>query len=281
MGMLNWSLRRNKAKCHEVSESVMNGPEAPQHREIKPVWVYLIVTLAFASIMTIGRAYRTDDMDVFLRSALWLVVCGLIVSQVLLLDHWISCTARWLKNRWISGGLSIAATTVLMAVELDLLKHTPLLPKEHDPFLEFVMFMFAPVLVMGVLVLTLKWRLDWYGIGISKPAVEAASAGTQELATLHEWPETRICWVNAQEHYLRIQTQDQEHFIRGRMRDAVLRLADADGLQVHRSWWVAGDEIEHVKKTGRDYQLTLRSGRIVPVARSRVSNLRAKGWLAK
>jgi DNA-binding LytR/AlgR family response regulator len=54
-----------------------------------------------------------------------------------------------------------------------------------------------------------------------------------------------------------------------RMRDAVAELRGVDGIQVHRSWWVARKSIRAVEGTSRALRLELANGLVVPVARDR------------
>jgi DNA-binding LytR/AlgR family response regulator len=63
------------------------------------------------------------------------------------------------------------------------------------------------------------------------------------------------------------------------MRDAVGRLAGADGMQVHRSWWVARKAVSEARREGRDVILVLADGREAPVGRDRLRALQAGGWL--
>ena len=80
-------------------------------------------------------------------------------------------------------------------------------------------------------------------------------------------------------HYVRVIGEAREELILMRMRDAIERLDNADGLRVHRSWWVAKDAVASVRRDGRAAILTLRSGHEVPVARDMMPQLRAAGWL--
>jgi DNA-binding LytR/AlgR family response regulator len=53
-----------------------------------------------------------------------------------------------------------------------------------------------------------------------------------------------------------------------RLQDAVAALQAADGLQVHRSHWVATNAVaQHRRVQGRDF-LVLKSGDEIPVSRS-------------
>ena len=49
------------------------------------------------------------------------------------------------------------------------------------------------------------------------------------------------------------------------------------GLQIHRSWWVALDRIARIDREGRDYVVRLDSGVRIPVGRSRIAALKARG----
>ncbi len=53
-----------------------------------------------------------------------------------------------------------------------------------------------------------------------------------------------------------------------RFSDALRDLSSADGVQVHRSHWVAHTAIAEVFRDGSNLRLRLKSGDIVPVSRS-------------
>jgi DNA-binding LytR/AlgR family response regulator len=56
-------------------------------------------------------------------------------------------------------------------------------------------------------------------------------------------------------------------------------MAEIDGLQVHRSWWVARSAVTAALVDGRKHSLRLTNGLDVPVSRASVAKLRALGWL--
>ncbi|MEO6199378.1 MAG: LytTR family DNA-binding domain-containing protein [Sphingomicrobium sp.] len=64
-----------------------------------------------------------------------------------------------------------------------------------------------------------------------------------------------------------------------RMADAVRELDGMDGARVHRSWWVARDAVTGRNRDGRNLRLELAGGIEAPVARDRLRELRASGWL--
>ncbi|AXI47655.1 hypothetical protein C1J03_17570 [Sulfitobacter sp. SK012] len=77
-----------------------------------------------------------------------------------------------------------------------------------------------------------------------------------------------ILWVEAQEHYVRITTQHESRLVLARFSDIVRDLSTKDGLQVHRSHWVAKSAIVNEQKSGQNLILVLSTGDTVPVSRS-------------
>ena len=85
--------------------------------------------------------------------------------------------------------------------------------------------------------------------------------------------------LEMEDHYVRVHTTAGSTLVLMRMGDAVAELARVDGLRVHRSWWAARSAVQEVARTGRTVLLRLSNGLEVPVARDRVAELRARGWL--
>ncbi|MEW4449006.1 LytTR family DNA-binding domain-containing protein [Qipengyuania sp. JC766] len=85
--------------------------------------------------------------------------------------------------------------------------------------------------------------------------------------------------LEMEDHYVRAHTALGSELVLIRMRDAVAELDGIAGEQVHRSWWVARDAVEDVKRDGRNVRLVLANGIDAPVSRARVSELRDRGWI--
>ena len=84
--------------------------------------------------------------------------------------------------------------------------------------------------------------------------------------------------VEAVDHYLRIHTRVGETLIHMRMSDAIEKLQGADGLQVHRSWWVARPAVVGQRRSGAKLSLVLGNGIVVPVSRTFLMAVRKIGW---
>ena len=85
--------------------------------------------------------------------------------------------------------------------------------------------------------------------------------------------------LKGEDHYVRVIGAGREELVLMRMRDAIERLGEADGLRVHRSWWVARDAVVAVRRDGRTAIITLIGNHQAPVARDMMPQLRAAGWL--
>ena len=64
-----------------------------------------------------------------------------------------------------------------------------------------------------------------------------------------------------------------------RLADAVDLLANAAGLQVHRSWWVVRDGVQEVKRENGKAVLRLKSGASAPVSRTYQKAAREAGLI--
>lgn len=249
--------------------------------------------VCLAVIFTVSGAYDTDGLSVPHRFCLWLTVSGLIVFQAAAIDEGLCKVAPAARFQLVVGAAAVVLTVLLMTIELHLLKYTPLLPKEPDPFLEFLVFVTPPVAIIAGLVVFMRAQLcpasqlrETMGESFAPPGRIAARpliAGLlpppQRSAVVFEsWPDAPVTAVRAYDHYLEVWNGEERSFIRGRMKDAVMHLRAEKGLQVHRSWWVAQCAVDRVEREGRDVSLVLTCGTRVPVGRSRIKALRAAGW---
>ncbi len=84
--------------------------------------------------------------------------------------------------------------------------------------------------------------------------------------------------VSSEDHYLRVHTDRGEELILMRLSDAMRELDGADGLQTHRSWWVAREGVASVSRDNGKQTLELKSGASVPVSRSFAKAVKDAGF---
>jgi DNA-binding LytR/AlgR family response regulator len=64
-----------------------------------------------------------------------------------------------------------------------------------------------------------------------------------------------------------------------RLRDAMALIGELEGMQVHRSWWVARTAVEDVLRDGRNIRLKLARDVEAPVARAKIADLKDARWI--
>jgi len=88
-----------------------------------------------------------------------------------------------------------------------------------------------------------------------------------------------VC-LQMEDHYVRIHTDQGSDLVLMPLAKAMAQLNGLEGLQVHRSWWVARRAVAGVVEDGRNLRLRLTNGLEAPVARANVAKLKAAGWIA-
>ena len=110
------------------------------------------------------------------------------------------------------------------------------------------------------------------------PATDPTSADPRDRLS-PRLGRTVLC-LQVEDHYVRVHTSQGSTLVLMSLSQAIAGLKDIEGVQTHRSWWVARAAITGVVEDGRNLRLQLVGGLEAPVSRSRVGLLRQEGWLA-
>ena len=114
-------------------------------------------------------------------------------------------------------------------------------------------------------------------------SADAVSPAASEVALLTRLParsRAELLHLRMQDHYVEVHTAAGSELLLLRFRDALHEVEGVDGLQVHRSHWVARDAVAKVeRRRGGRVVLRLVNGSKVPVSRSFAPELRSKGWI--
>ncbi len=130
--------------------------------------------------------------------------------------------------------------------------------------------------------LSLCWILYFVGRLGAATWAPTGSTKTREVRFMRRIPNAiagELLCLKMEDHYLRIHTTTGSDLTLLRMQDAVSELEGADGMQVHRSYWVARAAVDRVEKTGRKTALVLKNGLSVPVSDNFLPAVREAGWL--
>ena len=184
---------------------------------------------------------------------------GAISSELLTPLVWSKRTEDWstpLKIGLLAAAISLPITAVLV-----LLNRGPI-------GLEGLAIQYSYVLVISLIITTGMYVAETAKSGPS----DAVAANDPEKTFMNRLPvkyrTADLYAVASEDHYLRVYTSLGSDLILMRLADAVRELANADGYQVHRSWWVARSAIQDEKKENGRSLLLLPDGTEVPVSRS-------------
>ena len=99
------------------------------------------------------------------------------------------------------------------------------------------------------------------------------------MARLSERARGEPLHLRMQDHYIEVHTSRGMEMVLLRFRDALQEVEGVDGMQVHRSHWVARAAVDGVERRAGRVTLRLVNGTRVPVSRSFAPALRARGWI--
>ena len=112
-----------------------------------------------------------------------------------------------------------------------------------------------------------------------EPAASSIPASNPLLDALPAELGSDVIALEMEDHYVRVHTALGSELVLMRLRDAMAHVADIEGRQTHRSWWVARGAVEDVTREGRNVRLVLARGIEAPVSRAQVTELKDAGWI--
>lgn len=96
------------------------------------------------------------------------------------------------------------------------------------------------------------------------------------LSRLKKYPNAQhILSLVAQDHYVEITTELGSELCLIRLSDAISEVAPIDGIQIHRSIWVAKSAIKKVNANSFKAEVMLMNGNVLKVSQSRVNELKS------
>ena len=144
-----------------------------------------------------------------------------------------------------------------------------------------------PLFLAGVYGYRFVTGVDWFGYGArdtepevntvreagaevqAKPEAKVLVSPTVGLIEGTRLPSSaRLIAVKAEQHYIKIWSDQGTDLVRYRFRDLAKNLRGYKGSQVHRSWWVNLDEVQSHRQVGRKMELIIDANLTVPVSLS-------------
>ncbi len=260
----------------QASNSETAGAKAPLARTILK---YAGVALGLGVLFAWFGVYQTAVFPLPERIAYWTSLMGVgmvasVVANPLVSERWLPRAHPAIQIAAISALISVPITIGLAIIEM-LGDGTVASPGWWG--LQYVYVIALSAVMTSLAWVVTKWR-DGQKAPIAAPA--AAPAGSAFADRLPVRLRSALVYaVSAEDHYLRVQTSLGETMILMRLADAVRELAGLEGLQTHRSWWVAKQGLADVSRGDGKVMLKLKSGAEAPVSRTYQKAVRDAGWL--
>ena len=124
---------------------------------------------------------------------------------------------------------------------------------------------------LNVMILLLSGTQPSMTAATTRPNVSAPQAALAQprlLSRLTPSVQAPLVALRATDHYTEVTTEQGSQTILLRLADAIREAAPTDGLQVHRSHWVARRHIAALRREKGRIILTLSNGRDIPVSRT-------------
>ncbi|ABI77148.1 LytTr DNA-binding domain protein [Hyphomonas neptunium ATCC 15444] len=235
----------------------------------------LAIFCVIGAFLTVIRPYNaTGDLPLWITYLFW---TGLIVLGSYTADLTLAGLRRYRPEFPLLAMLFIVSLTTTLAVSLAIIGIERLAYGRFIP-LPYLPRLLGLVWVIAAAMTAVGYMLERSVLAPPPEPVEGASPAETFLSRLPvKYRTAELYAVSAEDHYLRIHTSFGEELILMRLADAMRELAEADGLQVHRSWWVAKGAVRDTVRQNGKLSLVLASGKKAPVSRTFLPAVKAAG----
>jgi len=242
--------------------------------EWRRIAIELLLLVAIGLLMAVLGPYRSLDLPPLRRTIYWLlaIIDGGAIG--ILIDFAIR---KRIRGFW----RAVLGVAILMTPPVTLFVWTlnaGMLGQKVGPgglsTLGWQVFVIA-LLVMAVRALLWRRAIETRTV-VMPPLPEAERAFRMRLSAKRRG--ARLIAIEAEDHYVRIHTDQGSELLTMRFSDALMELGQVHGHQLHRSWWAAGDAIEEVRWQRGSGEARLAGGLTAPVSRSFAASLRDAGW---
>jgi len=206
-----------------------------------------LLVVAIALVFSILGVYGTDEQPFLRRFLLWCfsigvgAVSSLVVAPLVFDKQPMADWTPWLQVPVAAAIISFPVTGALLLLDASDGYTAPLATWPYY---------FGTVFVISLLITIGSFFLSSFETrrGEQESGTGAVSDPTGRFMERlpAKYRGAHLFAVSSEDHYLRVHTSLGEELILMRLADAVDLLSQADGLQVHRSWWVSLDGVADV-----------------------------------
>lgn len=229
-----------------------------------------LIVLGLAAAFTFLGVYNNGNQSAVERFFMWLLTISVgAISSLFIAPRFFDDPPCSEWSPWAQVPLAAAAIALPVTVAIILMEASDgyVAPVIYWP----LQFVYVYVVSLGITIGGFLLRRHEHALEL-----ETAAPGGVQAVTLDgfmdrlppKYRRAELHAITSEDHYLRIYTSLGEELILMRLADAIRELESADGMQVHRSWWVAREGIRDVTRDNGKPVLILPGGAEVPVSRT-------------
>lgn len=234
----------------------------------------LLILAAVATLLAILGPFETGLRLTFIpRLAYWAIMAATTYSIGMLVNTWLLRALPHsipLPLRVGIAGIAtgLAVTPVVVAINYVTFAYVPSAQDWPALLLQF----FAISVIISVI---------FHAVSATQPDTPT-STPVKTPPLLDRLPLDKrgaLIALSSEDHYTRIRTTKGDDLILIRLSDAIREAAPTPGLRVHRSHWIALDQVKVAQRDGDRATLSMTQGGDIPVSRTNIAAVRNAGLL--
>jgi hypothetical protein len=267
------------------------APASPKHALARRILIDLGVMTVIGLFLAVTGPFGSIEAPFPERLVTWIGFAWLGYACYRPMQGVVNWGERALAlPRWGMLAATCLVATVPMTVAVMALNSTPLGSLRWPGLAVAAETYFAVLVIGGAVTVLFNLVQGRLGPAAPVPARAGAMAASEPVPApppapnplLDQLPAelgSTIIALEMEDHYVRVHTALGSALVLMRLRDAMALVSEIEGMQVHRSWWVARGAVEDVLREGRNIRLRLPRGLEAPVARAKVTDLREARWI--
>lgn len=239
--------------------------------------VTLVVLLGVGAVLGLSGPFNTSDhLSLLARFTYWTLTTAVGYAIGNAVSLWLSPRTRDLPLLVSSGLMALATGGLISGFILGL--NALVFGWIPDPS-EAVTFFGTIFGISWVVTAVLSYVSVYLSLQHPTPDTTDAHDLPPILDRLPFDKRGALVSLTVEDHYVRIRTVNGEGMVLLRLSDAIREAGQTPGAQVHRSHWVAFDQVASVQRKGDRAILTLKTGAEIPASRSNIPKLKEAGLL--
>ncbi|WP_162798635.1 LytTR family DNA-binding domain-containing protein [Sulfitobacter sp. SK012] len=235
-----------------------------------------IVLCGVAALLAILGPFGTDErLSLVERLIYWLVMAAGTYSIGFVINTWLANMIGTALPKLARIGVVSVATGAGIAPFITLQNYISFgyWPSAAEWSVLLVQF-FVISLIVTVIFQTVSGQMDFNAgdVQIRPPTL---------LGRLPFDKRGDLVALSSEDHYTLIQTTKGESLVLIRLTDAIKEAEPTKGIRVHRSHWVALDQVSAARREGARAFLMLSTGNEIPVSRSLMTEAKQAGLLLR